>query len=143
MGLSSDLKQASYYGAGPWENYSDRMRSTFVDSFSGPTDKFFHSYAMPQENGNRTGTRSLTLTAENGSGLAISAAPHFQFSIWPYSAQNIHDAQHPFELVEQGFYTLNLDNAQAGVGGTTVGTLPRYELPAGDYQFSFLLRPAR
>ena len=143
MGLSSDLKQTTYYGAGPWENYPDRKRSTFIDSFTQPTDDLFHSYPLPQENGNRTATRTLNLTAADGTGLTISANPHFAFSIWPYSAQNIDEAQHPRDLVEQGFYTLNLDSAQAGVGASSEGTLPRYRLPAGDYQFSFLIQPAK
>ena len=143
MGLSSSLKRTTYYGAGPWENYSDRKRSTFVDTFGGPTDKYFHNYAMPQENGNRTDTRSLTLSANNGVGITVSGTPSFQFSIWPYSAKNISEALHPYDLVEQGFYTLNLDHAQAGIGGTVVGSLPRYELPAGDYRFRFLLQPSK
>ena len=143
MGLSTDLKETTYYGAGPWENYSDRKRSTYVDTFGGPTEKFFQSYAMPQENGNRTDTRSLNLLAENGTGVTITGAPLFQFSISPYSAQNISEAKHPYELVEQGFYTLNLDHAQSGIGGTQVGTMPRYQLPSGDYRFRFLLQPAR
>ncbi|MGJ8724804.1 MAG: glycoside hydrolase family 2 TIM barrel-domain containing protein [Roseibacillus sp.] len=143
LGVSSDLQQTTFYGAGPWENYSDRKRSTFVDSFSLLTDGLFHSYAMPQENGNRTDTRSLKLTAEDGTGLTISAHPGFEFSLWPHSAQNIAEAQHPYDLVEQGFYTLNLDYAQAGVGGTMVSSLPPYEIPAGDYQFNFLIQPAK
>lgn len=143
LGVPGNLTQASYYGAGPWENYSDRKRASYVDVFNSPSDELFHSYAMPQENGNRSDTRWLTLTAEDGSGIRITGLPQFEFSLWPCSADNISEAQHPFDLTPQGFYTLNLDHAQAGVGGTLVSSLPRYEIPAGEYHFEFLLQPTK
>ncbi len=141
LGVSPDLTQTSYYGAGPWENYADRKRATFVDEFSLPTDELFHSYDKPQENGNRTATRRLQLSNEAGQGIVVTGLPQFEFGIWPYSAQAISKAGHPYDLEPQGFYTLNIDYAQAGVGGTMASSLPPYEIPAGEYQFQFLIQP--
>lgn len=142
MGVPSTLTQASWYGCGPVENYSDRKRGAEVDEFSMPTDELFYSYAMPQENGNRTGTRWLKLASDRATGLKICGEPEFSFSVWPYSAANITSARHPYELKPQGFYTVNIDLAQMGLGGTLTHLMEPYILKAGSYHFEFRMGPA-
>jgi beta-galactosidase len=49
-------------------------------------------------------------------------------------------------LVPQGFYTLNIDHAQMGVGGTdswSLKALPieKYRIPSGIYHWSFTMHP--
>ncbi|MDF7826709.1 glycoside hydrolase family 2 TIM barrel-domain containing protein [Pontiellaceae bacterium B12227] len=142
MGVSPELKHTSYYGRGPWESYSDRKRSAKLGIFSEKTDNLFHSYAMPQENGNHTDTRWLKLTTADGNtGVQISGLPTFGFSVWPYSIENIDEAKHPYDLKRQGFYTLNVDLRQTGVGGMRARPLEHQMLPAGDYSFSFRMGP--
>ena len=140
MGVPSQLASTSYYGNGPWESYSDRKRSVEVDEFSEHTDEMFHNYAMPQENGNRTDVRWLQLTDEKrGAGLKITGMPHFGCSVWPYSIENVDRAKHPYELTPQGFYTLNLDLAQTGLGGMRAAPLAHQTVPAGTHRFAFTL----
>ncbi|WP_372775180.1 glycoside hydrolase family 2 TIM barrel-domain containing protein [Mangrovibacterium sp.] len=142
VGLSKSLANTSYYGNGPWENYSDRKKGAEVDEFTLKTDELFNNYAQPQENGNRTDTRWLKLTeTDKKSGLLFKGLSTFGFSIWPYSAENIDAAKHPFDLKPLGYYTLNIDAVQAPVGGTLSGYLPQYLLKAGAYQFGFLFGP--
>lgn len=144
MGVPSDLNRTSYYGKGPWENYIDRKRGAVVDEFSLQTDDLFHSYAMPQENGNRCDTRWIKLSTGNGkSGLMISGIPHFEFSVWPYSADNIEDAKHPYDLDPQGFYTVNIMHANSGLGGMRVAPLPHQEIKSGRHKFEFRIGPLR
>ena len=96
---------------------------------------------MPQENGNRTETRWLKLSSENNkSGIMISGKPLFSFSVWPYAAQNIEEAKHTFDLKPQGFYTLNVDLLQMGLGGTLSNTLPQYLIKSGKLNFEFMIR---
>lgn len=139
MGIPSNLTQCTFYGNGPHENYSDRKNSAEVDEFSFKTDDLFYSYAKPQENGNRTDTRWIKLSSTDKSGIKITGKPLFGFSVWPYSASNINKAKHPYELKQQGFYTLNIDLKQAGLGGTLSETLPHYQLKSGKYSFEFIL----
>lgn len=142
MGIPEPLEQTEYYGRGPWENYPDRKRSAEVDVYSMATDHLFYSYALPQENGNRSDVRWLKVSAATGStGLNISGEPTFNFSIWPYSAESIETAKHPYDLERQGFYTLNIDLFQQGLGGTLSNTLPHYRIPAGAHSLSFCLQP--
>ncbi|MCL5245666.1 DUF4981 domain-containing protein [Cellulophaga sp. 20_2_10] len=140
MGVSKQLKNTVYYGNGPFENYSDRKRNSEIGEYHSKTDAMFTNYVLPQENGNRTETSWLQLTNNQKTGLQITGTPEFNFSIWPYSANNIEEAKHPFELKEEGFYTLNIDYAQAGLGGTLSHLLPEYRLKSGEYNFQFLIK---
>ncbi|MCG8578936.1 MAG: DUF4981 domain-containing protein [Bacteroidales bacterium] len=137
-GVPSSYSQTTYYGNGPHESYIDRMRSVVKDEYSFTTDDLFYNYAMPQENGNRTGVSWLTLSDKNA-GLKISAEADFSFAVWPYSQENLDKAKHPFDLEPQGYYTLNIDQVQAAVGGTLSERLPPYKLKSGKYQLKFII----
>lgn len=140
LGVSSSLINTTYYGNGTWETYPDRKRAAIVDEYTVKTNDIFYNYAVPQENGNRTDTRWLKLSTENNkTGLEIKGMPLFAFSVWPYSAKNIDEAKHPYDLKAQGFYTLNIDLIQSGVGGTLSERLPQYCLKAGKYSLRFSL----
>lgn len=141
MGVSKQLKNTSYYGNGPYENYSDRKRNSEIGEYHTKTDAMFTNYVMPQENGNRTETRWLKLTNNKKSGIAIIGMSEFSFSVWPYSSENIEQAKHPYELTPQNYYTLNIDYAQTGLGGTLSHLLPKYTLKSGEYNFQFLIQP--
>jgi beta-galactosidase len=138
MGVPSVYKNTGYYGKGPWETYPDRKRGAEVGEFTFKTDSLFYNYAFPQENGNRMDTRWMKLTtSSNKSGITFSGEPLFAFSIWPFSADNINNARHPYDLKPQGFYTLNIDLVQSGVGGTLSNRLPKYCLRPGKYNLEF------
>ncbi len=140
MGVSKGLVNTTYYGKGPWENYPDRSRSAEVAEYTIKTDQLFYSYAYPQETGNRMDTRWLKLFAEkNDPALTLEGKPVFAFSVWPYSAKNIENAKHPFNLKPQGFYTLNIDLTQGSLGCTLSSRLSQYRLLAGKYSLEFSL----
>ncbi len=142
MGIPAANKNTTYYGLGPHENYNDRKRSGEIGIYEEKTAAMFHNYAMPQENGNRCDLQWLKLSGENKkSGIQITGKPLFNFSVWPYSIENIEEAKHPYDLEPQGFYTLNIDLVQAGLGGTLSNTLPQYKLNAGHYKFEFVISP--
>ena len=101
-------------------------------------------YAMPHENGNHTETRWIELSGQSGT-LRIDGPEPFGFSIWPWSPENLDKARHTYDLVEQGFYTLNIDHKQMGVGGTDSWSpkampLEKYRIPTGSYRWSFKLK---
>jgi beta-galactosidase len=140
MGVPQEYVNSKFYGKGPWENYIDRKRGTIVDEFTFKTDDLFYNYLFPQENSNRSDVRWLSLSSNKRSELSVQGSPEFGFSIWPYAAKNIQDAKHPYDLENQGFYTLNLDLIQMSVGGTLSETLPQFEIPSGKYSFEFVLK---
>jgi len=143
MGIPQEYENVSYYGNGPFETYSDRKLNAVVDQYTTKASDLFFNYPMPQENGNRTDVRWLKLTGSKKVGMAIYGKPLINFSIWPYSMKNIDRANHPYDLKPQGFYTLNVDLAQAPVGATLSRRLDWYKLKSGKYSFEFRIEPLK
>ncbi|MFC7338019.1 glycoside hydrolase family 2 TIM barrel-domain containing protein [Haloferula chungangensis] len=142
-GVPAGYTHTSYYGRGPWENYPDRKRSAMIGEYASKTAELFTNYAYPQENGNRSDTRWLKLSSDDGaSGLQITGSPAFGFSLWPYAPENIEAAGHPFNLKPQGHFTLNIDKIQKGIAGTLSTILPQYLVPSGNHELEFTLGPA-
>lgn len=97
----------------------------------------------PQENGNRTDTRSLTITNDNGYGFEISADKTFDFSLREYSQEKLESAKHLYELEKDDYLTLNIDHRQRGVGGDMPGNAclhEPYKLKVGTYQYSVKIK---
>lgn len=142
--VSGELERMAYYGKGPHENYIDRNQSAETDVYQGLVSDFIHSYARPQENGNRTGVKWLTLSDYAQHSFSVKGLQDLSMSVWPWSAENLQEADHPYELVERGIYTVNIDLAQAGVGGIDswsdkAAPIEKYQLPSGQYQYQFTL----
>jgi len=136
----------SWYGRGPHENYVDRNSGAWTTIHEQFVPAMFHRYVDPQESGNRTGIRWLTLNnPTGGSGLRADATGDFllEAGLYPCSQADITLAMHPGELPRRAYYTLNLDHRQAGLGGTNSWgelALPQYRIPANQtYRWSFML----
>ncbi|WP_084591704.1 glycoside hydrolase family 2 TIM barrel-domain containing protein [Gilvimarinus agarilyticus] len=145
-GINEALINVKYYGRGPFENYIDRNASAEIGIYEHKSKDMFYHYMVPQENGNRTDVDWWSLSNATGEGILIDGDQPLSMSIWPYSQANIDQADHPYDLVEQGFNTLNIDLIQSGVGGTDSWTslgapLPQYQIDAGNYQYSFQFKP--
>jgi beta-galactosidase len=146
MGVSNDLQQMNFYGKGPFENYSDRNGAAEVNIFTGTVDDFYYNYTKPQESSNHTCVRWLALTNSGNNGLMIFGEKPLQTSVWPYSAENIREAQHPTELEKAKELTVNISHKMAGVGGNdswSINARPinKYRLLDKKYSFSFKLLP--
>lgn len=144
--LSNDLGLMNFYGKGPYENYSDRNRAAEVNIYSGQVEDFIYQYVLPQENGNHTEVRWLALKNATGSGLMVIGKQLLNASVWPYTAENIAKAKHINELKPAGFYTVNIDLGQAGLGGNDTWSwrgipLPQYHMSKKEYSYGFKLIP--
>jgi beta-galactosidase len=133
----------SWIGAGPQESYPDRLAGAFLGAYTHHAAELEVPYIVPQENGNRSGLRSLTLTGDRiplGKPASLTIRPDrpVNFSISRYSQENQLDALHTIDLVDlstgsDGFYFLNIDIAQRGVGTAACGpdTREEYRLRGG------------
>ncbi len=144
--VSGEMGLMNFYGKGPFENYSDRNHAAEVNIYSGKVEDFIFHYVRPQENGNHTEVRWLALRNATGSGLMIVGKRPLNTSVWPYTAENITKAAHINEIEPAGFYTMNIDLGQAGVGGNDTWSwrgipLPEYHLSKKDYSYGFKLVP--
>jgi beta-galactosidase len=130
--------RVSWFGAGPHESYADRRASAFLGRYENTVAEMEVPYAMPQENGNRTGVRTFTLSGKQvppGKPAAFTVrtgAGPFNLSVSRYSQENLLAALHPCDLVDlsagdEGCYLLNIDIAQRGLGTATCGPDTREE----------------
>lgn len=144
MGLPKEYQQIKWYGRGPHESYWDRKTSAAVGVYSKLLDEMVHDYIRPQENGNRTDVRWMTLQNSKGEGLLVVGLPLLNVSVWPYTQQEIENAEHPFELPKLTTITLNIDYKQMGVGGdNSWGAKPheKYLMKDKKYSYSYRIRP--
>jgi len=137
-----------WFGRGPHENYCDRNRGAFVGLYERTVAELYFPYASPQENGNRTDTRWITLTDEGGTGLMVRGMPLLSWSALYYTQEDLSQpergSRHTCDLKKKDFISLNLDYKQMGVGGdTSWGAWPhvRYQLPPKDYSYRYMLSP--
>lgn len=149
VSLDKEMENLTYYGHGPHENYIDRNSSSFVGKYTQTVTEQFYPYIRPQENGNHTGLRYLTLTQRNGNGITIRAAEHFEASALHYTIDNLDDGcdkdqRHSNELIPDKLTSLCIDKKQMGMGCVNSwGALPleTYRIPYADYQFEFEILP--
>ncbi|TWT41422.1 glycoside hydrolase family 2 TIM barrel-domain containing protein [Botrimarina hoheduenensis] len=144
--LPDRIEESSWYGLGPHETYWDRKAGAWVGLHKSPASELAFDYLRPQENGNRSEVRWLNLVDSQGDGLRVTGNPRFDFSVWPYTADDLQQAKHPHEIVRGKTLTLNLDYRQMGVAGdNSWGALahPPYRLSKPEYQWRVTLSPTR
>lgn len=146
FGLIQDLDQVTWFGRGPHESYWDRKTGAAFGRYSANADELWHSYARPQENGNRADVYWVEFTDKYGDGIRITSDEHLlNFSVWPYTMEDLENAKHINDLPARDFWTINIDHQQMGVGGDTswgAKTHPEYTLPSGKtYSYSFTITP--
>ncbi|MHA2307980.1 MAG: glycoside hydrolase family 2 TIM barrel-domain containing protein [Candidatus Heimdallarchaeaceae archaeon] len=147
MKLKEGLKQFKWFGKGPHETYEDRKIGAQIGIYSASIEELIHDYVYPQENGNRTDVRWVTVTNDEGKGFQITdyKGTLLNFSAWPYTQDELEEAEHIHELPRNENITFNIDYRQRGVGGDFPG-LPsvheEYKLKKDvNYSYSFRIKP--
>lgn len=143
----------SWYGRGPHENYWDRRRAAFVGRYRSTVDAQLGPYVRPQETGNVTDVRTVSLTDRHGTGLTVRAEPGDAASLLEISALHFApsdldspDHEHPYQLVRREETLLGVNHRQMGVGGNNSWGAPpleQYLLHADrGYSYAYRLTPA-
>ena len=144
MHIHGSLKNVTWFGRGPQENYWDRNLAAAVGLYKNTVDRMWFPYIEPQETGNRTDVRWVSLTDDTGFGLKATGMPLINFSVWPFHMEELETRKHPSEIEFSNDITVNLDYRQMGVAGDdSWGALPHkeFQLPATQYQYKFRLEP--
>ena len=144
LAIPNEFDLLTWYGRGPHENYWDRNTGAAVGLYSGRVPELLYHYVRPQEHGNRTDVRWLTLLNDDNVGLLAVGMPSLSISAWPYTMADLERARHTNELPARDTITANLDHRQMGVGGDDgwgARVHPEYSLPCQPYSYRFRLRP--
>ncbi len=150
MELPGAYSNLSYYGRGPWENYSDRNTASFVGIYRDDVNnQFTWNYIRPQEAGYKTDVRWLSLTNSQGTGIRIEGNQPICFSATHVRTEDLDPGltkkqQHPTDIKQRSEVFLSVDFKQRGVGGdNSWGALPHnpYRLLDKKYSYSYTIRP--
>lgn len=142
--VPADYDQLEWYAMGPEENYSDRAMGARLGLFRNKVADNISGYVMPQESGNRTGVRRVNLTNKQGQGIRISsAAEPLECNFSPYTAFELENAQHVYELPNVHYTVVTVAGKQMGVGGDDSWGAPVHDehlIHANqDTQFEFMI----
>jgi len=150
MQLPGQFENLSYYGRGPWENYSDRNTASFIGLYKDSVkNQFTWNYIRPQEGGYKTDVRWLSLTNNKGKGVMIEGVQPICFSAINNLTEDLDPGltkkqQHPTDIKPRSDVYLNIDFRQRGVGGdNSWGALPhdQYRLLDKTYSYSYIIKP--
>ena len=142
MSLKPGFERLKWFGRGPLENYWDRNRSSLIDLYASTVTEQYVPYILPQEHGNHTDVRWLSL--ENGkSGIVVAAKKPMEFTASHYTADDLFAAKHTYDLKPRPEVILSLDYHQRGLGTASCGpdTLEQYKIRPGKYRFAYTIHP--
>jgi beta-galactosidase len=142
LSLKPGFENLEWFGRGPLENYWDRKRSSIVDLHQGTVTGQYVPYILPQEHGNHTDVRWLSVD-DGEAGVLVRARGLLEFTASHYTAHDLYAAHHTYDLKPRGETILSLDYHQRGLGTASCGpdTLERYRIGPGTHRFAFELKP--
>jgi len=142
--LLAEFNSFAWYGMGPDENYVDRSEGAKLGVFNSTPVDNLSKYLVPQECGNRTGTRWVAVKNEKGEGLKFTyEKTPFEFSVLPYTNMELENALHKQDLPPVNFTNVNIIGKQMGVGGDDswgAPVLPEFCIDSSkDLEYSFTI----
>ena len=143
--LPADFQNLVYFGKDT-ENYPDRNASGTFGIYQSNALELFEQHVVPQDNGNHSDVRWMAVESPtNPYGLFVTSSAPFNFSMYPYSDEELTRARRINQLEKAPFMTLNVDAFQAGLGTATCGpdVDEQYLLKDKVYEYDVCLRPYR
>ena len=148
MTLSGGYNDFTWYGRGPHENYVDRNTETFVGIWNGKVAEQAWPYYRPQETGNKTDVRWLTLKNAAGRGIMISGLQPLSVSATHNRPEDLDPGttkkqQHASDVKPRNEVILCVDLFQRGVGGLNswgAKPLTKYQFHETEYQYTYTIK---
>ena len=161
--LSKDFADVEWYGKGPEESYWDRKTGQKTGVYNGKVVEQFHRYPRPQETGNKTDVRWMTLSNGKISLKAQSEQILLNSSTWPFSVEELDfnsekdgaasasglvpvTKKHGADIKIGNTVQWNIDYQQMGVGGDNSWGAPvhdEYMIQPQRYEYSFTIQPMK
>ncbi len=145
--MPKEFRNIEYYGMGPDENLSDLYAQSMVGIYETTVDDMYEPYIRPQDSGNRTKVRYLTVTNNEGVGLKFEFDDnYFNFNARPYSQLLLQNANHIEDLHDEKTIVINIDGYTRGTGTASCGpdVLPQFEIDGRDgLEFEFTVIPCK
>lgn len=156
--MPRQFDQMAWLGRGPHESYWDRKTGAFVGLYEGSVADQFWAYIRPQENGNKTDVRWMTITDRAGNGLFFAGMPLLEVSAHHNLQEDLESMErtdgrqregdqvvnrHINDVKPRDLTSVNVDYRQMGVGGDNswgAWTHDQYRLTGKEYKYSFRMK---
>ncbi len=141
MMLDPAFEQVSYSGMGPYESYVDKHRASWHGIFEEQVRDLHEDYLMPQENGSHYDCDYVMLENDT-SKVTICCKERFCFNASRYSAYQLTEKKHSFELEEEPGIILHVDYKQNGIGSNSCGPelLKSYRFDESEFDFEMYMK---
>ena len=103
--LVKDETVCTWYGRGPGESYYDRKNASKLGLFAAETDQMYHAYARPAENSAHCDTQVVKIsnTESNGFLLRRAGNQRFEFTVLPFTPEQMNEYLHEEQLMKNDF----------------------------------------
>ncbi len=133
-----------YFGFGPYESYVDKRLASRMGEFSSTVHESYEPYVFPQENSSHCNTKWAIVSSVAGHGLMFTKTEKaFHFGASHYSAAQLTEKAHHYELVPEKETTVNIDYRQSGIGSNSCGPglADRWKLEEEKFTFEIAITP--
>ncbi|PWD98354.1 glycoside hydrolase family 2 TIM barrel-domain containing protein [Marinilabilia rubra] len=156
--MPREFDQMKWYGRGPQESYQDRKSAAFVDVYAGSVSDQYWPYLRPQENGNKTDVRWMSITNKEGDGLLFKGHQLLEVSAHHNILEDFEspmdgegrkinhpdEHRHTTDVKPRDLTSVDIDMKQMGLGGDNswgAWTHEQYRLTQKEYTYSYTIQP--
>ena len=142
--MTEGSEDFSYFGMGPMEAYRDKRLAATMGVYGGKVIDNIEHYVRPQENNSHADTKWATVSYTAGAGLYFDCEGEgFTFCASKYSAKQLTEKAHDYELTPEAVTYVNLDYAQSGIGSNSCGPElePQYRLSEKEFKWTVRIKP--
>jgi beta-galactosidase len=142
MLLDKKLDQMTFFGRGPFENYSDRKSAAETGIYQiGVNDQY--EYEKPMERGNHEEVRWAKLGGKNVPTVTITSDQKLmQVAALPHTDEQMHPVEYKIDLPQSNSTVLCISTKTLGVGSASCGPrpLPEFQIWSEPTSFSYTIK---
>lgn len=146
MQLPSGYENVEWYGNGPVETMWDRESFARIGVYKNTVSSLYYPYMSGGDTGTLTGVKWVAVTGQKQSALAIAAQDTVEAQALHFTADDLTQAKHPYELHPSEKTFLSVNYRSQGTGNKSCGpdVLSQYTLPVSQtYTYCYTLIPYR